>query len=171
MEVKLTWISLLVMMVIVGGFYFLFPRISRRGLLFGVYVGEEASTGEAARRITHSWYLGMAAWFAASFAVSLVSGIMFHSPGGSIFALFLLSIGFLIEYLRAYRRARQITPEIAPRAAAAFIENRTFRISPAALPGHRRWAGRRLLCPRGCLGKLSPFAGDGSDAFRHPWPA
>jgi uncharacterized membrane protein len=99
METRITWISLVVLLAIVGGFYFLFPRISRRGLLFGVYVGEEASKGEAARRITRSWYVGMALWLAASFAGAILAGVLFRSIPGSLAAVFLFPIGFLAEYL------------------------------------------------------------------------
>jgi uncharacterized membrane protein len=132
MEPAIAWVSLLAMIVIVGGFYFLFPRISRRGLLFGVYVGEEASQGAASRQITQSWYRGMALWFAASLAISLSTGMIFHSPAGSIFALLFLSFGFLVQYLLAYRRARSLAPEPAPTTSAAFIE--AGRSEPQLLP-------------------------------------
>jgi len=132
METRITWISLVVLLAIVGGFYFLFPRISRRGLLFGVYVGEEASKGEAARRITRSWYVGMALWLAASFAGAILAGVLFRSIPGSLAAVFLFPIGFLAEYLRAYRRARGLACEEAEPAAAAFIG--TEEPKPLLLP-------------------------------------
>ncbi len=121
MEAKIFWILLLVLIAVIGGYYFLFPRISRRGLLFGVYVGEEVSRSEGARRIAHSWYVGMALWFVASLALAVVSGVLLNSVPGSVASLFLLSIGFLVEYLRAYRRARGLAPEFAPPAAVAII--------------------------------------------------
>jgi uncharacterized membrane protein len=122
MEAKVIWIAILVLLAIVGSYYLLFPRISRRGLLFGVYVGEETSGSEAARRITRSWYVGMVLWLAASLAVSLVSGSQFQSVTGSMIALMLLTTGFMVEYLRAYGRALRLASKGTPRAAAAFIE-------------------------------------------------
>jgi uncharacterized membrane protein len=121
METKMVWILLLVILGIVGGFYFLFPRISRRGLLFGVYVGEEASKSEAARRITRSWYVGWSLWLAASFAVAVIVGALFRWLPGAMVGLFLLPIGFLVNYLRAYCCARDLAREDAPRASAALI--------------------------------------------------
>lgn len=121
METRITWISLLIILAVVGGFYFLFPRISRRGLLFGVYVGEEASKGEAARRITRSWYVGMALWLTASFAGAILAGVLFRSLPGSLAAISLFPIGFLVEYLRAYWRARGLAREEVEPPAAAFI--------------------------------------------------
>lgn len=121
METRILWIAMLVLLGIVGGFYFLFPRIARRGLLFGVYVGEEASKSEAARRITRSWYLGMALWLAVSVALALIAGPSFHSVPGSLVAFCLLPIGFLEEYLRAYWRARKLIRASAPPPAAAVL--------------------------------------------------
>jgi uncharacterized membrane protein len=116
------FISLLVIIAITGGFYFLFPRISRKGLLFGVYVGEEAFGSEEARRITRSWYRGMTFWLLLSMAAAVL-GAMFIKPApvGTIGAMFLLLIGFLVEYLRAYRSAGRLAPQIAPPPMAAQI--------------------------------------------------
>ena len=121
MEKEITWISLLVIAGVAGGFYLLFPRISRRGLLFGVYIGEEASAGEAARRITRSWYLGMGLWLAAVVGIGLFMGLRHQSMVGSLASLFLLPIGFLEEYLRAYSRARGLAHQRGVPPAAAFI--------------------------------------------------
>ncbi len=132
METRIVLISLLVLLAIVGGFYLLFPRISRRGLLFGVYVGEEASTGETARRITRSWYAGMALWLAASFTGAVLAGVLFRSIPGSIAAFSLSPIGFLVEYLRAYRRARGLAHDETEPVAAAFVG--TEEAEPLWLP-------------------------------------
>jgi uncharacterized membrane protein len=121
MEQEITWISLLVIAGVTGGFYFIFPRISRRGLLFGVYIGEEASAGEAARRITRSWYLGMALWLVAGLGIGLFVGLRHQSIVGSLASLFLLPLGFLEEYLRAYSKARSMAHQGEAPPAAAFI--------------------------------------------------
>jgi uncharacterized membrane protein len=135
MESQVLWISFIVLIGIIGGFYFLFPRISRSGLLFGVYVGEEASKSEEARRITRSWYMGMAAWVLAGIVVAALSGLYFRSPAGSVSAVFLLSIGFLEEYLRAYFRARRMAGTGAPPAGAALIG-----VQESPLPSLPYWA-------------------------------
>jgi uncharacterized membrane protein len=121
METRILSISFLVLLGLTGGFYFLFPRISRSGLLFGVYVGEEASKSEAARRITRSWYFGMALWLAAAMALALIMGLVYQSIPGSSAALFLLPLGFLEEYLRAYWRARRMAGRGAVPPAAAYV--------------------------------------------------
>src|SRR3974377_1642280 len=116
MEGQILRIALLALLGTIGGFYLLFPRISRRGLLFGVYVGEDASRSDEARSITNSWYVGMSLWLAASVILALVLDGYYQSVPGSLAAYFLLPVGFLEEYLRAYRRARglaggEVTPE------------------------------------------------------------
>ncbi len=121
MEKEITWIFLLVVAGVTGGFYLLFPRITRRGLLFGVYIGEEAFAGEEARRITRSWYWGMSLWVAACVGVGLVAGIQRQSLLGSLVSLALLPIGFLEEYLRAYSKARRLAAQGSAPKAAAFI--------------------------------------------------
>lgn len=132
METRIVWISFLILLGVIGGFYFLFPRISRSGLLFGVYVGEEASKSEAARRITRSWYLGMALWLAAAVALALIMGLLYESVPGSAAAFFLLPLGFLEEYLRAYWRARGLPRGgAAPPAAAVVL---TEQPKPLFLP-------------------------------------
>jgi uncharacterized membrane protein len=132
METQIVWVIMLVLIVIGGGFYFLFPRISRRGLLFGVYVGEEVSQGEEARRITRTWYRGMLAWIIASAALAAVAELYFNSLDGSLLAFFLFPIGFFVEYLRAYSRAGRLSTAGAPSAAAAMIASEPS--APPLLP-------------------------------------
>ncbi len=132
MEKDMAWIFLLVVAGVTGGFYLLFPRITRRGLLFGVYIGEEAFGGEEARRITRSWYWGMSLWFAACVGLGLYTGIQRQSIVGSLVSLTLLPIGFLEEYLRAYAKARHLAQQGGAPQAAAFIANVEFR--PLFLP-------------------------------------
>jgi uncharacterized membrane protein len=120
------------LLAVVGGFYFTFPRASRRGLLFGVYVGEDASRSEEARRITRAWYLGMAAWLTGSIVLAFIGTRPAHSLLASALAVFLLPVGFLVEYLYAYRRARRMACDGAPQAAAAFISPETPK--PPLLP-------------------------------------
>ena len=40
---------------LVGGILLILPRITRRGLVFGVYVGEAFSEGDEARRLMRDW--------------------------------------------------------------------------------------------------------------------
>ena len=44
--------------LLVGGFLLILPRITRKGLLFGTYVGEASVDREAARRLLSEWSRG-----------------------------------------------------------------------------------------------------------------
>ena len=121
METLFAWVLLVIPTVATGGLYLLLPRISRRDLLFGVYVGEEASGSDAARRLTRSWYRRMGAWLAASLGAGGLAALGSHSAAGSPVATLLMTAGFLVEYLRAYRHARGLAREGAPPASAAIL--------------------------------------------------
>jgi len=84
------------------------PRIARRGLLFGVYVGEKAFDGDAAQAIRRSWAIGMS--FATVACVA--AGAILATTGVSLLIvlipeLALVAIAVLL-YVRAYRAARAI---------------------------------------------------------------
>lgn len=119
MEQRMFAILMLVELVFIGGLFLLYPRITRRGLLFGVYVGEEASRGDEAARITSGWYRGMIAILAVCLLGGLAGAFLAPSPWVSLFATFLLIGGFVAMYLWAYRRARALAPTHPAIIAAA----------------------------------------------------
>jgi uncharacterized membrane protein len=106
---------------IMAGLCFLIPAITRRGLLFGVYVGEQIGGGEQARRITRSSYRGLACWWVGGLGAAAIVGPLFHHLLAAPVAVSVLSLGYLVEYLRAYCRARRLAPEAGPPAAVAFL--------------------------------------------------
>ncbi len=121
MEDQIVWVILLIILGITGAFYFLFPRIMRRGLLFGYYVGEAISTGEEAKQITRSWYRGMTLWLLLSLAIVIGTRFYSHSPVAPAVGIAVFVLGFLIEYLRAYFRASHLSMRGAPPVAAAVL--------------------------------------------------
>ena len=44
--------------ILVGGILIALPSITRKGLLFGAYVGETLADRDAAQQLRHSWYIG-----------------------------------------------------------------------------------------------------------------
>lgn len=119
MEARSAVAALIVLEVVVtGGMFLLYPLIVRKGLLFGVYVGESACESAAARRITRSWY----AWMIGAIALSLASGLgglaVLPLPMAALAPVLLQLIAFVALYLRAYRRARALAPALTPPAAA-----------------------------------------------------
>ncbi len=102
---------------LVGAMMFAVPRILRKGLLFGAYVGEEVDGGQASRDLTHRWDIGTA----AVMAVALLVGLSISAAGwplqGNLTGTAVLLLGAFANYLRAYSEARTlIPPDVAKRA-------------------------------------------------------
>jgi len=116
------WIVLIVETIVAGLFMLLIPRITRRGLLFGVYVGEAQSTGDQARAITRGWYVVMIAALAASVVLGVGLALRdAQSPEGALVPLFLLLGATVVSYLWAHVRSRALAMPGAPVSAAAFV--------------------------------------------------
>lgn len=105
--------------VLIGGFFLLYPRIARRGLLFGVYVGEEAHESDRAREITRSWYRAIVACLVGTTALGGALALSAPHPPVAAAPPLLLLLGFLAAYLRAYRQARTIAPVEPPSPGVA----------------------------------------------------
>ncbi len=106
--------------VLLGGIFLLYPRIARKGLLFGVYVGEERAAGDDAKALTRRWYRGMAALLLAGLAASAFLAAASPEPAAALVPPpLLLSLGVLCLYLLAYRQARALAPPGPPPPAVA----------------------------------------------------
>ncbi len=114
---------ILVEALVIGGLTLLYPRIARRGLLFGVYVGEERWDGEDARLITKSWQLGVVLVTVVSFGLGLAFFLRNPNPvvAARVVAIspLVLTMGTVGLFLRAYFRARTMAaPGLPPPAVA-----------------------------------------------------
>ena len=116
------FVLLLFITVLVGGIFLLYPRIVRKGLLFGVYVGEKVFESEEARRITHSWYFWMITMIVASPLAWAGIFLLFPRSLGMIVPLMIQLVAFLLLYLRAYYQARALAPADRPPMATAPID-------------------------------------------------
>jgi hypothetical protein len=70
--------------LLIAGMFLLYPRIARRGLLFGVYVGEERSGGEEAQQIARGWQTGIILWTIVSVGIGLVMFMQFRTPFAAV---------------------------------------------------------------------------------------
>jgi len=105
---------------LVGAAFLLYPRIVRKGLLFGVYVGEGVFEGEAARRLTRRWNQAM--WAALGASIMLGAWLAFAAnPLAVVAPLIVLVVAFLALYLWAYSRARALAPAGPPPPAVAAL--------------------------------------------------
>lgn len=106
-----------VRVTLVGGLLLLFPRIARKGLFFGVYVGEEFADSHEGHRVLGSWNKGIL----LVMAVSILIGLAF-TLGGQAVAGNLTGTAFLLLvpvwlYLEAHSKVRSLAPPTASRQA------------------------------------------------------
>ncbi len=117
---------LFLQVVIVGGSLLIQPYVTRRGLLFGVYVGEERWGGDQARAITRQWMTGMLAGMAGGVVLALlmVTLGLGPEPAGLLVSVLVLLLTSYGVYLRAYFRAKTLAVAGVPAAAAALVVDR-----------------------------------------------
>jgi uncharacterized membrane protein len=121
MERTIFDLQMVVEVIVIGGLMLLYPRITRRGLLFGVYVGEERSAGAEARNIVGGWNRGAITATCIALAVAVALALSRANPLLTAAPTLLLALASVALYLRSYRRARSLAPEPGARLAAASI--------------------------------------------------
>lgn len=137
---------------IVGGLLIIQPYVVRRGLLFGVYVGEERWASDEARATTRQWISGMLAGMVGGvlLAVLIVGLRLGPEPVGLLVSVLVVLLTSYGVYLRAYFRAKRMAVPGAPPAAAALVAD----------PPHGLWLP---------LLSLTIAVGAGAVAVAHAW--
>lgn len=120
MELLLLWVVVGIEAAVTATLFMILPRIARRGLLFGVYVGETRWESDEARRITRGWYAGMVVGLVAGAVLALAVTLVYPgSPAGPFVSLLALVVLYPFLYLRAHLQARRIAETGAPEVMAA----------------------------------------------------
>ncbi len=127
-EAIVVYLFLAIRVLVVGGFLLILPRITRKGLLFGFYVGEERAEAEEARRVLNDWYRGCKTLMVVTMVVGVAVGAtgaafgMAHSAVvGNFTGTAVLLLGALVLYVRVYSRARLLVPTGVARQAETAI--------------------------------------------------
>ena len=107
--------------VLIGGLMLLNPRIARRGLLFGVYVGEEAWSGDRARGLVHGYTVAGLVWMVTCVLAGAVLTGRIPVPVVALAVPMAAIVGFLGIYLWAYFRSRELAVVGGPPPAAAVL--------------------------------------------------
>ncbi len=94
--------------ILVSLLFLVLPRISPRGLLFGVHAGEEAAKGNRARELTASWTRWGSLVLLGSVSVAAAALWRMEPPASALVATLLPVPAFLGLYLVFHRRAREI---------------------------------------------------------------
>ncbi|MBP88533.1 MAG: hypothetical protein CMJ64_17760 [Planctomycetaceae bacterium] len=107
-------------MFLVGGIFILFRRITRKGQLFGVYVGEEFADGDAAQKLLRAWDRGCAVVMASALLVGLIGSVAGHAVAGNLTGTAVLLLGGAGLYLRSHSKVSALArPDVTRQAARA----------------------------------------------------
>jgi hypothetical protein len=116
-EAAVVNLFLTVRVLLVGGILLILPRITRVGLLFGVYVGEAWADRDVARRLLGGWYRGCVILMMLSLLVGYGISLAGRPVAGNLTGTAVLLLGALGLYLRFYYRARELAPPVAAQQA------------------------------------------------------
>ena len=108
---------LFVRILLVGGLLIVLPRITRKGLLFGVYVGEALDEGGAARRLVGRWSRACVVLMVLSLLVGLAISVAGKPVAGNLTGTAVLLLGALGLFVRFHSSARRMAPPAAARQA------------------------------------------------------
>lgn len=126
-EVTVINSALILRVLLVGGVLLALPHITRKGLLFGVYVGEDFAGTETGRQLLRGWHLGCLGVMALALVVGLGISLLGRPLTGNLTGTAVLLLAALVLYLRTYSRTRRLAPPQAARQArttAASLEVR-----------------------------------------------
>lgn len=136
MGARALFVQYVVEVVLIAAIFLVLPRIARRGLLFGVYVGEERWDSTEARQVTTGWYVGMALVVAAGLAVFAVAAPALSAGAAFALASLALLVGAVAIYLRAHHAARRLAERrVAPAVAILEEEPPSASIAPLVTLG------------------------------------
>jgi YD repeat-containing protein len=114
--------------LIVGGILLVIPHITRKGLLFGVYVGEDTVKGRPGRQLLQSWRRSCLLTMLLSLVIGLGISVSGAPVAGNLTGTAVLLLVALVLYLQAHSKARNlVTPTAEGQAeiAVASLEIRS----------------------------------------------
>lgn len=101
---------LTIRVLLVGTILLVLPRITRKGLLFGVYVGEEFSEGPEAGRLLKGWRIASLVVMAVSLLVGLAISFVGYPVPGNLTGTAILLLSGIGIYLRWNSKTRRLAP-------------------------------------------------------------
>jgi hypothetical protein len=118
-------VALMLRVLLVGGIFLILPHITRKGLLFGVYVGEALADRATVRRLVGDWHLGCVILMVLSLLIGFGISLAGRPLAGNLTGTATLLLGGLGLYLRFHSRARglalPVTEEQGKKATAPLV--------------------------------------------------
>jgi uncharacterized membrane protein len=156
-EAAVVMMFFMVRVCVVGAIMFAFPRIARKGLLFGMYLGEDHAE-TTRRQLLRTWDKGSALILLVALVVGWSIGLTGRWMAGNLIGTVVLLVPFIPLYFRVHAKARKLTPPEAARRAA------TSAASLAVDEG--RGEGFAVLALAACLGVSVALLGYAIFAFQ-----
>jgi len=129
-EATVVNLFLMVRVLIVGGVLLVIPHITRKGLLFGVYVGEDVVKGRPGRQLLQSWRHRCLLAMLLSLVIGLGISVAGAPVAGNLTGTAVLLLVALILYVQVHSKARKlVTPTAEGQAeiAVASLEIRSTK--------------------------------------------
>ena len=117
-ESVVVYLFLTVRVLLVGGVFLFLPRVTRKGLLFGSYVGEALTNRDEVRRLLRGWSIGCVILMTLSLLVGLGITLAGRPVAGNLTGTAVLLLGGCGLYLRFHFKVRELVPPDAARQAA-----------------------------------------------------
>ena len=127
-ETILVNVFLMIRVLIVGSILLVIPHITRKGLLFGVYVGEDVVKGRPGRQLQKSWRYSCLLAMLLSLVIGLGISVAGAPVAGNLTGTAVLLLVAFILYLQVHSKARNlVTPTAEGQAeiAVASLEIRS----------------------------------------------
>jgi len=102
---------------LVGAILLAYPRISRKGLMFGTYLGEDTVDGPAAGKLMRSWDVGCAVVMGVSLLIGWGISLSGQPIRGNLTGTAVLLLLSPALYVWMYRKARRQAPSAVARQA------------------------------------------------------
>ncbi len=115
--------------LLLGGILFIFPHITRKGLLFGLYIGEKASGENPAGSLLRRWNRDCVLLTVVALIIGLGISVLGRPVTGNLTCTVIMLLAFPVQYLRYHFEARRLAPpaESQPIGLAAVpAEGRRF---------------------------------------------
>ena len=129
-ETILVNVFLMIRVLIVGSILLVIPHITRKGLLFGVYVGEDVVKGRPGRQLQKSWRYSCLLAMLLSLVIGLGISVAGAPVAGNLAGTAVLLLVAFILYLQVHSKARNlVTPTAEGQAeiAVASLEIRSTK--------------------------------------------
>lgn len=139
-EAALANLALVLRVLILGGILICLPRITRRDLVFGTYVGEANADRDAAHGLVSSWSRGCLLMMGLALFVGLGISFAGRPIVGNFTGTAVFLAGVLVVYVRLHARACDLAPGSVARQARQAVAS--VDVSP---PGSVRLAGTVLV--------------------------